>query len=79
MYLVALFAPVLNVAEDFSSAITSWITEILAWLVAVFGGIVPVFYAQATGLTFAGWLLVFGIAVGFTRLAFNFIMRAARL
>lgn len=68
-----------GIADDFSSAVTAWLTAILSWLVAAFTGMVPVFYVPATGLTFIGWLLVFGIAVAFTRLAFNFIQRAARM
>lgn len=79
MLILGRFVQVQTIANDFSTAVMDWLTAILAWLVAAFEGMVPVFYDTTTGLTFIGWLLVFGIAVAFTRLAFNFIQRAARM
>lgn len=73
------FVKVQTIANDFSTAVMDWLDAILDWLIAAFSGMVPVFYDTTTGLTFIGWLLVFGIAVAFTRLAFSFIQRAARM
>jgi len=76
---LGMFVKVQTIASDFSAAVMDWLEAILEWLIAAFSGMVPVFYDTTTGLTFIGWLLVFGIAVAFTRLAFNFIQRAARM
>lgn len=59
---------------NLTTAITSWIQSVISFTVDAFEGVVPIFYGgEPEQLTIYGYLLLFGLAVGFVGLAIGFI------
>jgi uncharacterized repeat protein (TIGR02543 family) len=60
--------------EDFGSALTSWLSVVLALTVGAFSGVVAIFWSDSMGFTIYGNLMLFALVVGFVGLAISFIV-----
>ena len=63
---------------DFIDIVTEWLQGLITVLSASLEGVVSLFYIAETGFTFAGTMLLFGLAFGFMSLALSFIIRLIR-
>ena len=64
-----------GVINDFGQTLGGWLAVILGLLLGSFSGVVPVFWASATGFTVYGYLMLFGLVIGFVGLALGFIYK----
>jgi hypothetical protein len=72
----SMYIPILTtIMEDFGTTLLAWLDVVLDLLIGAFEGVVPIFWASATGFTIYGLLMLFGLVVGFVGLALGFIVR----
>lgn len=66
---------VVDIFETVGEVITSYISAITS----MFSSLISIFYAQETGLTLMGVLLLIGLGIGIVKWGFNLVYRLIRL
>lgn len=61
--------------QSILDGITQAISSVLDWFVAAFNGVSEIFYTEADGLSFLGYLLIIPAATIIVRFVFNFVVK----